>query len=142
MVDETFAADKPASSRTKPPARLYTETIKVEIGGTKLFLSVSTYPSDHPTHPNQPCALFVDMPHKDATLRSVLDGWAILMSYSLQWGVPLEKLVEKFLFTKFEPAGVVRGHDRIRMCTSLYDFVARELAIRYLGRDDLAHTAP
>ncbi|HEY7437243.1 MAG TPA: vitamin B12-dependent ribonucleotide reductase, partial [Methylomirabilota bacterium] len=57
----------------------------------------------------------------------------------LQHGVPLEEFVDAFVFTRFEPNGMVRGNDRIKMSTSVIDYVFRELAITYLGRTDLSH---
>jgi ribonucleoside-diphosphate reductase alpha chain len=53
--------------------------------------------------------------------------------------VPLEEYVDAFTFTKFEPAGMVTGNDAIKNATSILDYVFRELAISYLGRNDLAH---
>ena len=60
----------------------------------------------------------------------------------LQHGVPLEEFCDAFLFTRFEPGGMVMGSDTIKLSTSLIDFVFRELAISYLGRYDLAHVEP
>lgn len=61
------------------------------------------------------------------------------VSIGLQHGVPLETFVDLFTFTRFEPSGLVEGHDSLKMCTSLIDYIFRDLAIRYLGREDLAH---
>jgi ribonucleoside-diphosphate reductase alpha chain len=72
--------------------------------------------------------------HKEgAAFRSLMNGFAIAVSLGLQYGVPLEEFVEAFVFTKFEPNGVVQGHDRVKMATSVMDFIFRELAI-YLPR--------
>jgi ribonucleoside-diphosphate reductase alpha chain len=60
----------------------------------------------------------------------------------LQYGVPLEKFVDTFVFTKFEPMGMVQGHDRIKFSSSIIDYIFRELAVAYLGRDDMAHVGP
>jgi ribonucleoside-diphosphate reductase alpha chain len=60
----------------------------------------------------------------------------------LQHGVPLDEFVDAFLFTRFEPNGVVQGNPHIKMSTSIIDYIFRELAITYLGRHDLAHVAP
>jgi ribonucleoside-diphosphate reductase alpha chain len=56
--------------------------------------------------------------------------------------VPLEEYVDAFLFTRFEPAGEVRGNDTIRHATSILDYIFRELAVSYLGRSDLAQVDP
>ncbi len=67
---------------------------------------------------------------------------SIAISLGLQYGVPLEEYVEAFTFTRFEPAGLVQGNDAIKNATSILDYIFRELAISYLGRNDLAHVAP
>ena len=71
-----------------------------------------------------------------------MNNFAIAISLGLQYGVPLEEYVEAFTFTRFEPAGLVQGNDAIKNATSILDYVFRELAISYLGRNDLAHVAP
>jgi ribonucleoside-diphosphate reductase alpha chain len=71
-----------------------------------------------------------------------MNCFAIAVSIGLQRGVPLEDYVDSFTFTKFEPNGLVTGHDRISMATSIIDYVFRDLAVNYLGRDDLAHFGP
>jgi ribonucleoside-diphosphate reductase alpha chain len=58
----------------------------------------------------------------------------------LQYGVPLDEYVDAFIDTKFEPSGNVIGNDRILSASSILDYVFRELAISYLGKEDLAHT--
>jgi ribonucleoside-diphosphate reductase alpha chain len=60
----------------------------------------------------------------------------------LQYGVPLEEFVDAFTFTKFEPNGMVQGHDNLKMATSIIDYVFRDLACKYLGRHDLVHVKP
>jgi ribonucleoside-diphosphate reductase alpha chain len=69
----------------------------------------------------------------------MMNNFAIAISLGLQYGVPLEEYVEAFTFTKFEPAGVVIGNDAIKNATSILDYIFRELAVSYLGRNDLAH---
>jgi ribonucleoside-diphosphate reductase alpha chain len=64
------------------------------------------------------------------------------VSLGLQHGVPLEEYVDAFLFTRFEPNGIVQGNPYIKMSTSIIDYIFRELAITYLGRYDLAHVNP
>jgi ribonucleoside-diphosphate reductase alpha chain len=78
--------------------------------------------------------------HKEgAALRAMMNNFAIAVSVGLQYGVPLEEFVDAFTFTKFEPAGMVQGNDSIKNATSILDYVFRELAVSYLGRNDLAH---
>ncbi len=71
-----------------------------------------------------------------------MNNFAIAISLGLQYGVPLEEYVEAFTFVRFEPAGLVQGNDAIKNATSILDYIFRELAISYLGRNDLAHIAP
>jgi ribonucleoside-diphosphate reductase alpha chain len=80
--------------------------------------------------------------HKEgAAFRSLMNNFAIAISLGLQYGVPLEEYVEAFTFVRFEPAGFVQGNDAIKSATSILDYIFRELAISYLGRNDLAHIA-
>ena len=81
------------------------------------------------------------MHREGAAFRSLMNCFAIAVSLGLQYGVPLEEFVDAFVFTRFEPSGIVGGHDRIKMATSVIDYVFRELAITYLGRDDLAQVS-
>ncbi len=67
-----------------------------------------------------------------------MNCFAIAISLGLQHGVPLEEFVEAFVFTRFEPNGPVKLNDRIKMSTSIIDYIFRELAVTYLGRNDLA----
>jgi ribonucleoside-diphosphate reductase alpha chain len=71
-----------------------------------------------------------------------MNNFAIAISLGLQYGVPLEEYVEAFTFTRFEPAGLVQGNDTIKNATSILDYIFRELAVSYLGRNDLAHVDP
>jgi ribonucleoside-diphosphate reductase alpha chain len=70
----------------------------------------------------------------------MMNNFAIAISLGLQYGVPLDEYVDAFIDTKFEPSGNVNGNDRILSASSILDYVFRELAISYLGKEDLAHT--
>jgi len=83
--------------------------------------------------------IFIDMHKEGAAFRSIMNCFAIAVSMGLQYGVPLEDLVDQFCFTRFEPHGRVDGHDNLRACTSVVDYVFRVLGIEYAGRMDLAH---
>ena len=81
--------------------------------------------------------------HKEgAAFRSLMNNFAIAISLGLQYGVPLEEYVDAFTFTRFEPAGFVQGNEAIKNATSILDYIFRELAVSYLGRNDLAHVNP
>jgi ribonucleoside-diphosphate reductase alpha chain len=83
--------------------------------------------------------IFVDMHKEGATFRSLMNCFAIAVSVGLQYGVPLEEYVEKFTFTRFEPAGMVAGHANIRSATSIIDYIFRMLGYEYQNRTDLVH---
>jgi ribonucleoside-diphosphate reductase alpha chain len=83
--------------------------------------------------------IFVDMHKEGATFRSLMNCFAIAVSVGLQYGVPLEEYVEKFTFTRFEPAGMVMGHANIKSATSIIDYIFRMLGYEYLDRTDLVH---
>src|SRR5688572_756021 len=86
--------------------------------------------------------IFLDMHKEGAAFRSMTNCFAIAVSLGLQHGVPLDEFVDAFLFTRFEPNGMVTGNPHIKMATSIIDYIFRELAITYLGRHDLAHVSP
>ena len=118
------------------PQRRKGYTQKAIVGGHKVYLRTGEY--DDGTLGE----IFVDMHKEGAAFRSLMNNFAIAISIGLQYGVPLEEFVEAFTFTRFEPSGIVEGNDAIKMATSLLDYVFRELAISYLGRNDLAHVQP
>ena len=74
--------------------------------------------------------------------RSLMNCFAIAISLGLQHGVPLEEFSDAFVFTRFEPNGIVTGNKAITMSTSTIDYIFRELSISYLGRTDLAQVTP
>jgi ribonucleoside-diphosphate reductase alpha chain len=122
--------------RERLPHRRKGYTQKAVVGGHKVYLRTGEYEDGRIGE------IFIDM-HKDgAAFRSLMDGFAIAISMGLQYGVPLEEFVEAFTFTRFEPAGMVMGNDSIKNATSVLDYIFRELAISYLGRNDLAHVPP
>lgn len=114
------------------PAKRRGFTQKAKINGQVLFLRTGEYTDGTVGE------IFIDMAKEGATMRSMLNCFAIAVSIGLQYGVPLEEFVDKFVFTKFEPSGMV-DHPNIKTTTSLVDFVFRCLAFDYLGRTDLVH---
>ncbi|MBO6745215.1 MAG: vitamin B12-dependent ribonucleotide reductase [Roseitalea sp.] len=117
----------------KLPTRRKGYTQKAKIGGHTVFLRTGEYDDGRLGE------IFLDMNKEGSTLRALINNFAISVSLGLQYGVPLEEYVDAFVFTKFEPAGMVQGNDAIKNATSILDYVFRELAISYLGRHDLAH---
>ncbi len=118
--------------RKSLPAKRRGFTQKARINGQTIFLRTGEY-GDHTLG-----EIFIDLAKEGSTLRSLMNCFAIAVSVGLQYGVPLEEFVEKFVFTKFEPAGMV-DHPNIKSTTSIVDFVFRCLAYEYLDRTDLVH---
>lgn len=114
------------------PAKRRGFTQKAKINGQALFLRTGEY------NDGTLGEIFIDMAKEGATMRSMLNCFAIAISIGLQYGVPLEEYVEKFVFTRFEPSGMV-DHPNIKTTTSIIDFMFRSLAYEYLGRNDLVH---
>src|SRR3982750_2427224 len=111
-------------------------TQKAIIGGHKLYLRTGDYADGTLGE------IFLDMHKEGAAFRSLMNCFAIAISLGLQHGVPLDEFVDAFLFTRFEPNGMVQGNPHIKMTTSIIDYIFRELAITYLDRHDLAHVSP
>jgi ribonucleoside-diphosphate reductase alpha chain len=122
--------------REKLPDRRKGYTQKASVGGHKVYLRTGEYEDGRLGE------IFIDMHKEGAAFRSLMNNFAIAISLGLQYGVPLEEYVDAFTFTRFEPAGPVQGNDAIKNATSILDYVFRELAVSYLGRNDLAHVSP
>jgi ribonucleoside-diphosphate reductase alpha chain len=122
--------------RERLPDRRKGYTQKAVVGGHKVYLRTGEYADGRIGE------IFIDMHKEGAAFRSLMNNFAIAISVGLQYGVPLDEYVDAFTFTRFEPAGLVQGNDAIKNATSILDYVFRELAISYLGRNDLAHIDP
>ena len=127
---------KEISQKKHLPNRRVGYTQKSSVGGHKVYLRTGQY--DDGTLGE----IFIDMHKEGAAYRSLMNCFSIAISLGLQYGVPLEDYVDAFTFTKFEPNGIVTGHDNLKMATSVIDYVFRDLACRYLGRYDLVHVKP
>jgi ribonucleoside-diphosphate reductase alpha chain len=114
------------------PAKRRGFTQKAKINGQAMFVRTGEY------NDGTLGEIFIDMAKEGATMRSMLNCFAISVSLGLQYGVPLEEFVEKFVFTKFEPSGFVE-HPNIKSTTSIVDFIFRSLGYEYLNRTDLVH---
>jgi ribonucleoside-diphosphate reductase alpha chain len=111
-------------------------TYELKIGGQKMYLRTGEYDD------GEIGEIFLDMSKEGATLRSILNCFAIAISKGLQYGVPLKEFVDTFTFTRFEPQGIVQGHPYIKQATSVIDLVFRTLGEKYLGRTDFLHIKP
>ena len=107
---------------------------KASIGEHKIYLHTGEY------NDGKIGEIFIDTNKEGELVKALMNNFAIAISLGLQYGVPLDEFVDAFIDTKFEPSGKVDGNDRILSATSILDYVFRELAISYLGKEDLAHT--
>lgn len=121
------------AKRRKLPDRRKGYTQKAKIGNHSVYLRTGEYEN------GQLGEIFIDMHREGAAFRSLMNCFAIAISLGLQHGVPLEEFIDAFVYTRFEPNGIVIGNPSIKMSTSIIDYIFRELAVTYLSRTDLAH---
>ena len=126
--------NKKTNDRSKMPDRRKGYIQKVTIGNHKIYLHTGEYDD------GKVGEIFVDMNKEGELVKALMNNFAIAISLGLQYGVPLDEFVDAFIETKFEPSGEIKGNDRILNASSILDYIFRELAISYLGREDLAHT--
>ena len=120
--------------RIKMPDRRKGYIQKVTIGNHKVYLHTGEY------NDGKLGEIFIDTSKEGELVKALMNNFAIAISLGLQYGVPLDEFVNAYLGTKFEPSGKIDGNDRILSASSILDYIFRELAISYLGREDLAHT--
>ena len=126
--------NKKNSDRSKMPDRRKGYIQKVTISDHKIYLHTGEYDD------GKVGEIFIDMNKEGELVKALMNNFAIAISLGLQYGVPLDEFVDAFIETKFEPSGKIEGNDRILTASSILDYIFRELAISYLGREDLAHT--
>lgn len=122
------------TARFKMPDRRKGYIQKAQIGDHKVYLHTGEYDD------GKIGEIFIDTNKEGELVKAMMNNFAIAISLGLQYGVPLDEYVDAFIDTKFEPSGNVIGNDRILSASSILDYVFRELAISYLGKEDLAHT--
>ena len=120
--------------RIKMPDRRKGYIQKVTIGNHKVYLHTGEY------NDGKLGEIFIDTSKEGELVKALMNNFAIAISLGLQYGVPLDEFVNAYVGTKFEPSGKIDGNDRILSASSILDYIFRELAISYLGREDLAHT--
>ena len=133
---KTNKSYKKTNDRSKMPDRRKGYIQKVTIGSHKIYLHTGEYDD------GKVGEIFIDMNKEGELVKALMNNFAIAISLGLQYGVPLDEFVDAFIETKFEPSGEITGNDRILNASSILDYIFRELAISYLGREDLAHTPP
>lgn len=122
-------------TRLELPRKRQGMTIDASIGGNKVYLRTGEYDD------GQLGEIFIDMFKEGASYRSLLNCFAVAVSLGLQYGVPLEKFVNQFTFTRFEPSGIT-DHTNVKNCTSILDFIFRVLGMEYLGETDYIQVKP
>ena len=122
------------NKRFRMPDRRKGYIQKASVGDHKVYLHTGEY------NDGKIGEIFIDTNKEGELVKALMNNFAIAISLGLQYGVPLDEFVDAFIDTKFEPSGKVEGNDRILSATSILDYVFRELAISYLGKEDLAHT--
>lgn len=132
--NQTTKLKNQINARFKMPDRRKGYIQKAQIGDHKVYLHTGEY------NDGKIGEIFIDTNKEGELVKAMMNNFAIAISLGLQYGVPLEEYVDAFIDTKFEPSGNVIGNDRILSASSILDYVFRELAISYLGKEELAHT--
>jgi ribonucleoside-diphosphate reductase alpha chain len=122
-------------ARRHLPVRRHGFTWEARVGGQKVYLRTGEYEDGRLGE------IFIDMHKEGASFRSLLNCFAISVSLGLQYGVPLDEYVDKFIFTRFEPQGMVE-HPNIKIATSIIDYIFRLLGMEYLKKYDIVHARP
>jgi ribonucleoside-diphosphate reductase alpha chain len=122
------AADKEGSRprRERLPDTRQSLTHKFNVGGHEGYINVGLYPDGRPGE------LFITMAKEGSTVGGLMDSFGTAVSMSLQYGVPLEVLVNKFSHTRFEPMGYTTNQD-IRIAKSVVDYIFRWMGITFLA---------
>jgi ribonucleoside-diphosphate reductase alpha chain len=117
--------------RRRLPKTRPSQTVSFAVGGAEGYLTAGSYPDDGLGE------VFIKMSKQGSTLAGVMDAFAIAISIGLQYGVPLEAYVSKFINMRFEPAGMTDDPD-VRIAQSIMDYLFRRLALDYLDADHRA----
>ncbi|HJY24874.1 MAG TPA: vitamin B12-dependent ribonucleotide reductase [Actinomycetes bacterium] len=118
-------------TRKRLPKKRPAQMTSFAVGGAEGYMTASSYPDDGLGE------IFLKMSKQGSTLAGMMDAFSIAISIGLQYGVPLETFVSKFVNMRFEPAGLTDDPD-VRMAQSIMDYVFRRLALDYLDFDTRA----
>ncbi|WP_018334597.1 vitamin B12-dependent ribonucleotide reductase [Actinomycetospora chiangmaiensis] len=111
--------------RKRLPKKRPSETVSFAVAGAEGYMTAGSYPDDGLGE------IFVKMSKQGSTLAGVMDAFSMAISIALQYGVPLETYVSKFVNMRFEPAGMTDDPD-VRMATSIVDYLFRRIALDHL----------
>ena len=129
-ADSHDAIAPPRAVRHRLPGERASVTHKFSIGGHEGYITVGLYPN------GQPGELFIRMAKEGSTISGLMDSFALAISLSLQHGVPLKVLCEKFAHTRFEPSGWT-GNEQIGYAKSIMDYLFRWMQLRFLSGTQL-----
>ena len=141
-VDETIGPKQVQEAtvavlrKDKLPSKRYGFVQEATVGGHKIYVKTGEYADGRLGE------IFIDTYKEGASYRALLNCFAVAISKALQYGVPLEEFVDSFTYTRFEPSGIVTGHENVKSATSIIDYIFRVLGFEYLGRDDLVQVKP
>jgi ribonucleoside-diphosphate reductase alpha chain len=102
-------------------------THKFSIAGHEGYITVGMYEDGTPGE------IFITMAKEGSVISGLMDAFATAISLALQYGVPLEKLVEKFSYTRFQPSGFT-NNPQIPVATSIVDYIFRWLGMKFLNQ--------
>jgi len=119
-------------TRKKLPDERQALTHKFSIGGHEGYITVGLYEDTRPGE------IFITMNKEGSTISGIMDAFATSVSLNLQYGVPLQVLVDKFTYMRFEPSGFT-ANKQIPMVKSIMDYIFRWLAIKFLTPEEAAH---
>jgi ribonucleoside-diphosphate reductase alpha chain len=117
--------------RKRLPKRRPSQTVSFAVAGAEGYLTAGSYPDDGLGE------VFLKLGKQGSTLAGVMDAFSIAISIALQYGVPLEAFVSKFVNMRFDPAGLTDDPD-VRMAQSIMDYIFRRLALDYLTPESRA----
>jgi ribonucleoside-diphosphate reductase alpha chain len=115
----------------KLPVERQAITHKFNIAGHEGYITVGMYDDGSPGE------IFINMSKEGSAVSGLMDAFARAISYALQYGVPLEVLVDKFAHTRFEPSGFT-GNEQIPYAKSITDYIFRWLALKFLSPEKRA----
>jgi ribonucleoside-diphosphate reductase alpha chain len=130
--DKEKVADAPAATplkaRRKLPDERHAITHKFDVAGHEGYITVGLFEDGTPGE------LFLVMAKEGSTISGFADAFAQAISYALQYGVPLQDLVDKFSHVRFEPSGMTKNPD-VRFAKSIVDYIFRWMATKFLSAD-------
>ena len=129
MIADAVAAAENAPARRRMPKERQSITHKFSIGGHEGYITAGMYEDGSVGE-----IFLTDIGKEGSTLRGMMNAFATSISIALQYGVPLEKLVEKFSYMRFDPEGITQNPE-IPFAKSMPDYIMRWLASRFLDVD-------